>query len=451
MNSLKTMFLAVLMSAATYGVYVTITGNPPGPPTNEAKEWVADHPQIENPAGDAGQAPTPQASTTAPAEIRPTVAENPAGPYGTGEATAYDPHANASDAANAHTNSSPPANRSDALGASDPAARGGTQSDDRFPPDAADGENSRRGRYGNADQLLGGHRDPAGRDPENERYPADERDRGHEGYPTTGPTGGARREGGLASPDGSPPPDPAEIHDEFVTGMRKADAMLAENHLVDALMELSRMVGDPLWSPQDEAQLMDLLDQLAGTVIYSREHLLEPPYEVQPGDTLDRIAAAYHVPWQLLANINGISDSRRQLRPGDTLKVVKGPFEAWVDLGRFRLTLFVGDCYAGRFDIGIGKDFATPEGEFVVQKKIVNPDYYGTPYMSADDPNNPLGEYALELSEHVYIHGTNDPASIGRAESRGCIRLNNRDIADVFAILSEKTERSPGSTVTIRR
>lgn len=449
MNSLKTMFLAVLMSAATYGVYVTITGNPPGPPPKETKEWVEDPPQVEIPASESAQAPAPQAATAVPAETRPAVAENSVGPYGTGETSAYDPHSEPSGTASTRTEASTASNRLDALDAPDSAAPGGTQPDDRFPNDSADDRYPPRGRYG--DQRLGGHRDPAGRDPENERYPADERDRGHEGYSTSGPTGDARREGGHSSPDDALPPDPAEIHNEFVAGMRAAEAMLAENHLVDALMELSNMVGDPLLSLQDEAQLMELLDQLAGTVIYSREHLLEPPYEVQPGDTLDRIAEAYHVPWQLLANINGINDARRQLRPGDTLKVVKGPFEAVVDLGRFRLTLFAGGCYAGRFDIGIGKDCATPEGEFVVQKKIVNPDYYGKPYMAADDPNNPLGEYALELADHLYIHGTNDPASVGRAESKGCIRLNNRDIADVFAILSEKTERSPGSPVSIRR
>ncbi|HVC96251.1 MAG TPA: L,D-transpeptidase family protein [Pirellulales bacterium] len=443
MNSLKTMFLAVLMSAATYGVYVTITGNPPGSPPKETREWVEDPPQVERPEGDPSQTPAPQAATTAPAEMRRTVTENSDGPYGTGETTTYDPRGEVTGAESRRTETSPAPNRSetfDAPNALDRGAQGGT-SPERYSPDSPDDRYPPRGRYGDADR-----RQPVGRDLENDRYPADERDRGHEGNPTAD----TRREGD-PSPDGSPPPDPVEIHDEFVAGMREAEAMLAENHLVDGLMKLSRMVGDPLWSPQDEAQLMELLDQLAGTVIYSREHLLEPPYEVQPGDTLDRIAEAYHVPWQLLANINGISDSRRQLRPGDTLKVVKGPFEAWVDLGRFRLTLFVGDCYAGRFDIGIGKDFATPEGVFVVQKKIVNPDYYGKPYMAADDPNNPLGEYALELADHLYIHGTNDPASIGRADSKGCIRLNNRDIADLFAILSEKTERSPGSTVTIRR
>ena len=57
----------------------------------------------------------------------------------------------------------------------------------------------------------------------------------------------------------------------------------------------------------------------------------------------------------------------------------------------------------------------------------------------------------LDLGDHIYIHGTNEPASIGRAVSKGCIRMSARDIADLFDILSEKTERTPGSTVYIQR
>jgi lipoprotein-anchoring transpeptidase ErfK/SrfK len=49
------------------------------------------------------------------------------------------------------------------------------------------------------------------------------------------------------------------------------------------------------------------------------------------------------------------------------------------------------------------------------------------------------------------IHGTNDPQSIGRAESLGCIRLDSRGIKDVYEILSVRTDRSAGSKVTIRR
>jgi L,D-transpeptidase ErfK/SrfK len=62
-----------------------------------------------------------------------------------------------------------------------------------------------------------------------------------------------------------------------------------------------------------------------------------------------------------------------------------------------------------------------------------------------DDPENPLGEYWLGLGNHIGIHGTNDPASIGQAASRGCIHLGDDDIAEVFGLLS------PGSKVLIRK
>ena len=159
----------------------------------------------------------------------------------------------------------------------------------------------------------------------------------------------------------------------------------------------------------------------------------------------------YEVPWELLANINGIRDPQR-LRTGEQLKVIHGPFDVLVELDKFRLTLFVQGRYAGRFKIGIGKEGATPEGEFPVLKKVPNPTYYGKDVVvDRDDPNNPLGEYMLDLGDHLLIHGTNDPQSIGRAESKGCIRLDNRDIKDVYEILSEQTERSAGSKVKIRR
>ena len=69
----------------------------------------------------------------------------------------------------------------------------------------------------------------------------------------------------------------------------------------------------------------------------------------------------------------------------------------------------------------------------------------------AGDPNNPLGPYALalDLEQAIFIHGTNDPRSIGRAESRGCIRLHNRDIKDLFDIMTVKSEHSAGSHVSI--
>lgn len=221
---------------------------------------------------------------------------------------------------------------------------------------------------------------------------------------------------------------------------------LQQDRLVDALRELSRWYGSNQLNPQEREQVQQLLDQLAGTVIYSRESLLEPAYEVQPGDTLERIASYYSIPWQLLAKINGVTDPE-SVHSGEQLKVVRGPFAADVSLHEFRLTLWLGDLYAGTFPIGIGADYSrTPEGEFEVQQKLENPTYYGPDeVIDANDPRNPLGEYWISLGNHLGIHGTIEAQSIGKAESRGCIRLSERDISDVYDMLT------PGSRVRIRR
>jgi lipoprotein-anchoring transpeptidase ErfK/SrfK len=48
-------------------------------------------------------------------------------------------------------------------------------------------------------------------------------------------------------------------------------------------------------------------------------------------------------------------------------------------------------------------------------------------------PNNPMGVAALTLAGGEYaIHGTNRPDSIGTFASYGCIRMHNRDIADLL-------------------
>ena len=69
------------------------------------------------------------------------------------------------------------------------------------------------------------------------------------------------------------------------------------------------------------------------------------------------------------------------------------------------------------------------------KEKLENPTWYNPDggVVDADDPENPLGEYWLGLGNHIGIHGTIDPDSIGQAVSRGCIHLGDRDIEEVFA------------------
>jgi lipoprotein-anchoring transpeptidase ErfK/SrfK len=86
-------------------------------------------------------------------------------------------------------------------------------------------------------------------------------------------------------------------------------------------------------------------------------------------------------------------------------------------------------------------------GKFAVLKKVVNPQYTDPQghVIDGGDPSNPLGDRWLDLGNSYGIHGTIDPNSIGKAESRGCIRLRNEDVEEAYDMLAV------GSEIVIRR
>lgn len=248
------------------------------------------------------------------------------------------------------------------------------------------------------------------------------------GYPDPS-SGGAYT---LRPADATPTSDPSlagsapnESSRAFANLMDAAYRDLEQGRLAEVHKTLSLWYDNPQLTPEQNRQITDLLDQLAGAVVYSRQHLLEPPYTVKPGEKLQQIASQYRVPWQLLAKINGIRHPE-DLQPGQQLKVVRGPFEAVVHLDRYELTLMLGGLYAGRFRVGIGRDGQNLEGTYLVKDKIVQ----------ASDPQHPLGKYWIQLNDRIGIHGTNDSRNIGTSRGPGSICLGDQDIEDLHAILS---------------
>jgi lipoprotein-anchoring transpeptidase ErfK/SrfK len=58
------------------------------------------------------------------------------------------------------------------------------------------------------------------------------------------------------------------------------------------------------------------------------------------------------------------------------------------------------------------------------------------PTFMAGGPENPLGARALYLGSSIYrIHGTNEPSSIGKAASSGCIRMHNEDVTYLYGLV----------------
>lgn len=122
--------------------------------------------------------------------------------------------------------------------------------------------------------------------------------------------------------------------------------------------------------------------------------------------------------------------------------------------GEMRLYYYHEDPKTGQklvstYPVGIGReDRQTPVGRSQVIMKLKDPAWYPDKAVQADyaakgkvlpavvppGPENPLGQYALQLDIPGYlIHGTNRPDGIGMRVSRGCVRLYPEDIETLVA------------------
>ncbi|MGN6463403.1 MAG: L,D-transpeptidase [Pseudolabrys sp.] len=137
---------------------------------------------------------------------------------------------------------------------------------------------------------------------------------------------------------------------------------------------------------------------------------------------------------QLPANL------QRQIVNYDTREA---PGTVIIDTPHTYLYLVLGDGKAMRYGIGVGREGFTWAGVQHIARKAEWPDWHPPaemiarqPYLprfTAGGPGNPLGARAMYLGNTMYrIHGTNDPTTIGKQVSSGCIRLTNDDVIDLF-------------------
>lgn len=108
-----------------------------------------------------------------------------------------------------------------------------------------------------------------------------------------------------------------------------------------------------------------------------------------------------------------------------------------ISLADRKLVLLEGERVVKVYDTAIGKPSTpTPEGEFEVVNRIPHPTWFGGGKPVPPGKSNPLGTRWLGLSKSGYgIHGTNVPTSIGSAASKGCIRMNNHDVEELFPLV----------------
>ena len=114
-----------------------------------------------------------------------------------------------------------------------------------------------------------------------------------------------------------------------------------------------------------------------------------------------------------------------------------------IDTTHTYLFYVIGNGKAVRYGIGVGREGFTWSGVKSIIRKSEWPDWYPPPAMIARQPylprmiaggpGNPLGARAMYIGGTEYrIHGTNDPSSIGKHISSGCIRMTNDNVIDLY-------------------
>jgi lipoprotein-anchoring transpeptidase ErfK/SrfK len=102
-----------------------------------------------------------------------------------------------------------------------------------------------------------------------------------------------------------------------------------------------------------------------------------------------------------------------------------------------KLALLQGDIAIKIWETAVGAESTpSPVGEYTINTRLSRPTYFHPGKVIAPGPSNPLGTRWLGLNIKGFgIHGTNVPSSIGKNSSHGCIRMRNRDIEELFALV----------------
>jgi LysM repeat protein len=237
--------------------------------------------------------------------------------------------------------------------------------------------------------------------------------------------------------------------------LKDAQRDIAEGRIIaarDTLNDVLNMAMEENLREQIKRQMSSLAnDWLFSRTVHFGDNLCST-YQVQPGDILSQIAAGFKVSYQFLMKINNIP-SEKSLQAGQVIKVIHGPFHAIIYRSSYTMDLYLQNIYVKSYRVGLGKEgHETPPGLWraKIGGKLIKPTWTdpetGKTY-HADDPDYPLGSGWIALEgidsrtrgiSGIAIHGTNDEKTIGTKSSRGCIRLFNGELVELYDMFAEE-------------
>lgn len=163
-------------------------------------------------------------------------------------------------------------------------------------------------------------------------------------------------------------------------------------------------------------------------------------YEIQPYDSLTKIAKHFNTTIDLIKKSNNISGDT--IYPGRSIKVWAAPFSILVDKSQNVLILESEGEIIKTYTVSTGANNSTPVGTFKIVNKLENPTWFKAgAQVPPESPENILGTRWMGFDLGGYgIHGTTDPESLGKQVTQGCVRMANQDVEELYIIVPAGTE-----------
>ena len=113
-----------------------------------------------------------------------------------------------------------------------------------------------------------------------------------------------------------------------------------------------------------------------------------------------------------------------------------------VDKSQNILTLLGDNDVVKVYRVSTGENNCTPVGIFKIMNKIIDPVWYAEKaIVPAESPENVLGSRWMGFNLPGYgIHGTVSPEKIGQQATKGCVRMINAEIEELYTIIPMGTE-----------
>ncbi|MEK4230802.1 L,D-transpeptidase family protein [Solibacillus sp. FSL H8-0538] len=153
-------------------------------------------------------------------------------------------------------------------------------------------------------------------------------------------------------------------------------------------------------------------------------------HKVKPAETLTQISRDYCTPLSTILSANSTINPN-VIYIGQSI-IIPGfpnpntiPYQLEISITNRWLRLVKEGAIQKQYPIAVGKMLSnTPVGNYIIIKKEPN-------------PGGSFGTMWIKLSkEHYGIHGTNNPSSIGKAASHGCIHMHNEDIDELARMIA---------------